>query len=453
MAAEKLCFKKYLVCYDDKFLSKTRKRVNRKSYKKRKYGTEHPASFTNGDSGGLSEGLNEAFQSPYAFSADVSTVVLGATQSPAARRYEEDEERVRFKDEDKDVERINKVRERLRKKKKTIADAGKHSNLYKTRLLVIDLLLGEEPLTRKEIIDIIQREIGLKYSIANAYYERIMQELLQEEQSSPLGILKEPYYKDARKDILVGLRQKKSINKIIDSIAQKYNLDKKTADKVYTYVILQLQKQIRKTVEQKEFSPEQKLFEIAKKRVLKRILRGLREKADVEYNDLLKSIKKGLGITIKEAQLIYNTVIDDFNRIFLAEEDEEETKKIRQIGTDISADNEENIDSIDDKNTERDETEAEFKREEHKDRNRQGVIRTVKGAHLVFKRQSPDGTYEELWIYPVRDGLKRGLEIKKAILAGTDIPPDKMKSPDGSQTYTITTLGDAQLLHITGLPN
>jgi hypothetical protein len=86
------------------------------------------------------------------------------------------------------------------------------------------------------------------------------------------------------------------------------------------------------------------------------------------------------------------------------------------------------------------------------DPNRQGLIRTVKGAHLVYKRETEEGSFEELWIYNVST-LRDELIVKKAILAGTDIPTNKMQSPDGDQTYEIWSAGNAELLMIKGLPN
>ena len=87
------------------------------------------------------------------------------------------------------------------------------------------------------------------------------------------------------------------------------------------------------------------------------------------------------------------------------------------------------------------------------DPNRQGIIRVVDKAHLVYKRQMPDGTFDELWIYNISKELRDELATRKKILAGTDIPPTRTRSADGSQKYTMTTLGDAQYVHITGLPN
>lgn len=86
------------------------------------------------------------------------------------------------------------------------------------------------------------------------------------------------------------------------------------------------------------------------------------------------------------------------------------------------------------------------------DPDRQGVIRNVKGAHLIYKRQNDDGTYEELWIYNIST-MQDEMTIRRAILAGTDIPINKQASPDGNQQYTMWAAGNAELLCINGLPN
>ena len=86
------------------------------------------------------------------------------------------------------------------------------------------------------------------------------------------------------------------------------------------------------------------------------------------------------------------------------------------------------------------------------DPDKQGLIRTVKNAHLVYKRETDEGTFDELWVYNVTD-LRGELDIKKAILAGTDIPINKLRSPDGSQTYEIWSAGNAEMILIKGLPS
>lgn len=88
---------------------------------------------------------------------------------------------------------------------------------------------------------------------------------------------------------------------------------------------------------------------------------------------------------------------------------------------------------------------------EPEDPNRQGMVRTVKGAHLVYKREVEDGTYEELWQYNIST-LRDEITIRKAILAGTDIPVNKAQSTDGSQTFQTWAVGNAELLLVRGLP-
>jgi hypothetical protein len=83
---------------------------------------------------------------------------------------------------------------------------------------------------------------------------------------------------------------------------------------------------------------------------------------------------------------------------------------------------------------------------------KQGLIRFVPNAHLVYKRVQPDGTFSELWIYNIY-GLNDELEIKKSILAGTDIDIKTSTDDSGNQEYQLFTMGNAQLMHITGLPN
>lgn len=88
------------------------------------------------------------------------------------------------------------------------------------------------------------------------------------------------------------------------------------------------------------------------------------------------------------------------------------------------------------------------------DPNFQGIIRTVTGACLVYKRKTPQNNYEELWVYNVggRD-IKPELQIRTSILAGTDIDPKTQRSPDGQQTCRTITAGNVQFLELTGLIN
>lgn len=96
---------------------------------------------------------------------------------------------------------------------------------------------------------------------------------------------------------------------------------------------------------------------------------------------------------------------------------------------------------------------TEVPEDEGGDPNRAGVIRHVKDAHLVYKRRNEEGTFDELWVYNISNDMKDELTVRRAILAGTDISKNKTKSEDGNQNYTLSTLGNAQYLQITGLPN
>ena len=90
--------------------------------------------------------------------------------------------------------------------------------------------------------------------------------------------------------------------------------------------------------------------------------------------------------------------------------------------------------------------------EEPEDPDRAGLIRTVNKAHLVYKRSTDDGSYEEMWTYNVTN-LRDEMSVRKAILSGTDIPPNKTQSPDGSQHYELWTAGNAEVMLIKGLPS
>ena len=88
----------------------------------------------------------------------------------------------------------------------------------------------------------------------------------------------------------------------------------------------------------------------------------------------------------------------------------------------------------------------------NEDPDRQGVIRAVPKAHLVYKRESSEGGYEELWVYNI-GSMRDEIEIRRSILAGTDILPGKTSSEDGEQSYQLWASGNAEVLCIKGLPN
>ncbi len=89
----------------------------------------------------------------------------------------------------------------------------------------------------------------------------------------------------------------------------------------------------------------------------------------------------------------------------------------------------------------------------NEDQERQGNVRYVKDAHLVSRRQTDDGKFDELWIFNTKDQAPRRSDyIISDILKGTDIPANEISSDDGSQDYLIWNVGNIQMVKVRGLP-
>ena len=80
--------------------------------------------------------------------------------------------------------------------------------------------------------------------------------------------------------------------------------------------------------------------------------------------------------------------------------------------------------------------------------NRQGYIRTIKNAHLVYKRQNDTNNYDELWVFKTCDRISDEMNIKKDILSGTDIPLTAETSVNNEQYYDQWYVGDVIFLKI-----
>lgn len=91
------------------------------------------------------------------------------------------------------------------------------------------------------------------------------------------------------------------------------------------------------------------------------------------------------------------------------------------------------------------------------DPDRQGSIRAVPDAHLVYKRKNENNLYDELWIYKQNQHDTWTTKTYGAILAGSDIPKGSSTSPDGSQTVDRWEVGDPKstlvFVNIKGLAN
>ena len=98
-----------------------------------------------------------------------------------------------------------------------------------------------------------------------------------------------------------------------------------------------------------------------------------------------------------------------------------------------------------------DEEDAGFE-DEPSNPDKEGLIRTVRGAYMVYKRATAEGNFEELWLYNMGN-VKTQTHIRNAILAGTDIDPITLRSPTNDQTADVWSKGNVQYLHVNGLPN
>lgn len=79
--------------------------------------------------------------------------------------------------------------------------------------------------------------------------------------------------------------------------------------------------------------------------------------------------------------------------------------------------------------------------EPESDPDKQGVIRVVPDAHLVYKRKNEQNQYTELWVYK-RNLLQHDNKgTHAAILAGSDIPKGRTSSEDGTQTLVTWEIG------------
>lgn len=153
---------------------------------------------------------------------------------------------------------------------------------------------------------------------------------------------------------------------------------------------------------------------------------------------------------------IYKYVDDDLNDDTLTDEQDVEGMDFEDSDSDFdqdfSLDGDNDEAELDGEASEEEESQEES--QEEVDPDFQGIIRTVPGACLVYKRKTENNTFEELWVYNAggRD-LAPEIKIRNSILAGTDIDPKTQRSPEGDQVCETITVGNVQFLKIVGLVN
>jgi len=179
--------------------------------------------------------------------------------------------------------------------------------------------------------------------------------------------------------------------------------------------------------------------------VARRLFHALVDKPDASRADIINRFMKEVGVTNSTAVSYYTRFMKESGR------SADETPDV--LGQGPGMDRDEEVDGQPPGDESGTPAEPDVEMEDPIDPDRAGVIRVVKNAHLIFKRQSEDGTYEELWVFNIHDSTNDDLDIRRDILAGTDIPVKKTKSPDGKQSYSIITMGNAQMVKVSGLPN
>lgn len=177
------------------------------------------------------------------------------------------------------------------------------------------------------------------------------------------------------------------------------------------------------------------------------LMKSLITSEDFDRQEILERLMTSLNITLSTATSYFQRIAKEMGLTNLHDDKEKSGGMVAGDDTPpMNPDNKQPVDELPDEELELDD---EVPASNNPDR--QGVIRVIPGAHLIYKRQNEEGTYDELWIYNVGKAMKDELEIRRDILAGTDIPPRRQKSKDGTQSYRLSTMGNAQIMEITGL--
>lgn len=199
--------------------------------------------------------------------------------------------------------------------------------------------------------------------------------------------------------------------------------------------------------------------EVSKVDQARSMLKNLLADGDFDRQDVLNQLMKHLGITEETATSYFQRIAKEMGLTGGSEKDdnggmsagpasEEDTMKAQDNSLDQPQSTSQELPPTEDA--------ANMTPPEgtttSDDPDKQGAIRVIDHARLVYKRQNEEGTYDELWIYNIQSTVSDELDVRRDILAGTDIPAKRQTSDDGQQSYRLTTMGNAQILEITGLP-
>jgi hypothetical protein len=484
MANKKLCLKDYLTCADDKLLSKTRKKINKKSHKGRYYGGEHgyqPSSLGS-DTGGVSEaasgmggGMNNGVI-PGAFTPNViSRVPDGSTQgkadmkkqnrrnAPRKRSFADyltyrnraEEEETTFDDEWSaafdDDEPINDFDnfERNRERDDEVEDFMSARYPEEEE----DFRDDEEFADFDDGLDD-EEDDEFDDGLDDEFDDDLGDEFDDEDQFDDLDPEEELDFDAERDEFEDGIDtdEIEDIARVTGRFVDFYRDGDE--DDVDEFEGDEYEEEQEAAPGPGGFEPGQAVGadtniasgsastpKIDRARIL---FQQLVNMPGMSRGDMIEKFITDLGVTESTAVSYYERLAKEAG---LTGQDDADAAMMGQGGM--------GDDMPDTMGAGDEEFGQEIPQEEidQQPPNRQGIIRQVDNAHLVYKKQMEDGGFEELWVYNIGDKLDDALKTRRAILSGTDIPRGHTRSEDGQQSYTLSTMGNAQLLHITGLSN
>ena len=149
------------------------------------------------------------------------------------------------------------------------------------------------------------------------------------------------------------------------------------------------------------------------------MMKSLITDEDFDRQEVLQNLMAALDVTESTAISYFQRIAKEMGLTNLGDGDDEGGS--RREGADGEGMSASEPAAMDDTGSRRsafdnEEPEEEVEIPESDDPDRQGVIRVVANAHLIYKRQNEEGTFDELWIYNTEKGVKNDLKFVETFL-------------------------------------
>lgn len=464
MAANKLCFKDYMKCADDKKLSKTRKKLNRKRkdgssknvYGWAGYGGPPNISGALSTSNPVDPGIGGAGGNGAAGGGMGESYELAATEHPSRIKniFKYNRRGLKFLDylnsedeEEEDDDNILAAFDRNRQRGEEIDDfmSGEHRNSTRYRdrhgapaddldmWSDIDSELGDfDPDARRPEMEFDDDEFMSRH-------------FPEDEESFDVDPEEDPDEYERRYDV----EPREDDDHCTCDEVPDYDFD--DDDPEYADEVTVGNWTIRRIDDEDVFDEEDYEYaedaeEPSKKDQARALYRAMKS-GDYSRKEIISAFEKRLGLSPSSSTAYYERIAKEYGETEQIGDKDAMGQSAGAGMGDMAAMGMGMGDMMGQEEPEYQDP------QEWEDPHRQGVIRNVQGAHLVYKRQADDGSFEELWIYKEGDKFQDELSIRHDVLAGTDIPVNNTRSPDGSQKAETWSVGDVQYLNIRGLPN